>query len=223
MKPRLFTMRKRSITAAAFACLFIAGSALAYPEYQQYVQDNSGRNVDCALCHTHSNGPVGLRPGQIGALSSQELSALSQARAAFEPGQEVHSPILNEFGNHIMSQLGKTKVLELRTHPQDLALALGLESDLDKDGIPDATEYLQGTHALNSHSGDPWLLFKHNVKSRWIHLLMLLLATASGIYGLTNILHWIDAKATAAKQQRKELMEHSGDEPAEPTNHLTES
>jgi hypothetical protein len=118
--------------------------AFAYPEFQKYVQQNSGRNVNCAMCHAHPDGPEGLKPGQIGSLKPQELDLLNRARAAFEPGQEVQSPILNAFGNDIVKRLGKSQFLLLRQDPQKLAEALGAESDLDGDSICDADEYLAG-------------------------------------------------------------------------------
>ena len=208
------TSDKRQVTIWPGMLVLIAlftSQAHAYPEFQQYVQENSGRNVDCAMCHAHSDGPSGLKPGQIGSLSPIELEELSHARAAFDPGQEIDSPILNEFGNHIMFVLGKTQFLELRMHPEDLAEAIGDESDLDEDGIPDATEYLHGTHALNSDSGDPWLLFKHNLKQHRLDVLMIFLATLFGIFGLTNLLHWFDTRSRLSRARRKELMERSGD------------
>jgi len=176
-----------------FAMIAGAGTgAWAYPEFQIYSEDRSGRSVNCAMCHTHADGPEGLKHGQIGRLTPEELEQLGQARAAFEPGSDVESPVLNEFGNLILQQLGKREILLLRQDPGALADALGYESDLDGDGIPDAQEYLDGTHPLDPHHGDPWQLFKNNLVRYRFHVFMIVLATALGLYGLNNILHWLE-------------------------------
>ena len=172
--------------------LHLPPPAWAYPEFQTYIQENSGRNVNCALCHAHGDGPDGLKPGQIGSLSPDEIAALGKARAAFEPGQEVDSPILNEFGNHIVKALGKQRILQLRQDPAALADELGYEHDIDHDGISDADEYLAGTHPVNHEHGEPWTLFVINIKKNLFHLIMVAAATILGLYGLTNLLHGFD-------------------------------
>ena len=165
-----------------------AGSAAAYPEFQKFVQTRSGRAVNCAMCHTNSDGPDGAGFGQIGSLTPEELGRLNRARAAFEPGQEVASPILNRFGNHIVTSVGKTRFLELRNRPEELAGALGTASDLDGDGIPDSREYLEGTHPLKKTDGNPWLLFANNLVRYRFHVVMIVIATALTIYGLASLL-----------------------------------
>jgi hypothetical protein len=169
-----------------------APMAFAYPEFQAYVQEHAPRNVNCAMCHAHPDGPEGLKPGQIGSLTLDELDRLNRARGAFEPGTAIDNPILNAFGDRIVEQLGKHRILELRQDPGALADELGYESDLDGDGIPDAREYLAGTHPLDPHSGEPWLLFVHNLKGSWFHLAMLVLATGFGLFGLNNLLRWFE-------------------------------
>jgi hypothetical protein len=161
---------------------------LAYPEFQKFVQTRSGRAVNCAMCHASSDGPDGAGFGQIGSLTPEELGRLNQARAAFEPGHEVASPILNRFGNHVIATVGKTRFLELRSRPEELAAALGTESDLDGDGIPDAREYLEGTHPLKKTDGNPWLLFVNNLVRYRFHVFMIVVATALTIYGLASLL-----------------------------------
>jgi hypothetical protein len=147
------------------------------------------------MCHANPDGPNGLKPGQIGALSPEELVRLNRERQAFQPGVEVASPILNAFGNHIIQKLGRTAFITLRRHPTGLAAALGPDSDLDQDGIPDATEFLQGSDPLDSQSGDPWTLFKRNLSRYGIHVFLLLLATLAGLYGLNNLMVWFAAVA----------------------------
>ncbi|MCS6886002.1 MAG: hypothetical protein RMM17_13955 [Acidobacteriota bacterium] len=163
-------------------------SVYAYPEFQKFSQMNSGRTVNCAMCHTHPDGPNGAAFGQIGSLNAEQIERLNQARAAFDPGRDVNSPILNAFGNHIIKTLGKTKFLEYRSRPKELATALGTSSDLDEDGVPDAREYLEGTHPLNKANGNPWLLFVHNFKRNKVHVVLIFLATVVTIYGLVNLL-----------------------------------
>jgi hypothetical protein len=186
------------LALAALALPACAGAADAYPEFQKFVQARSGRSVNCAMCHVSPDGPNGAGFGQIGSLTPGELDRLNQARAAFEPGREVASPILNRFGNHIITTVGKTRFLQIRSHPEELAEALGAESDLDGDGIPDAREYLDGTHPLKETNGNPWLLFVHNLALYRFHLIMIVIATALTVYGLASLLRATDAAREAA-------------------------
>lgn len=182
----------------------LAPAAWGYPEFQQYVQKHSGRTVNCAMCHEHPDGPEGLKPGQIGSLTPEEMDRLNQARAAFEPGAKVDNPILNEFGNAIIGKVGKTKFLQIRLHPEELPAALGNDSDLDHDGISDADEYIAGTHPLDEGSGDPWKLFVINLKRYAFHLVMMAAATGLGLYGLRAILHWFDLLANGVDEAEAE-------------------
>lgn len=176
--------------AMVVAVLVIPTPVEAHSEFQLFSQTNSGRGVDCAMCHAHPNGPEGLKPGQIGSLDAGELARLGHARAAFEPGAPVDSPILNAFGNRIVTELGKKKVLELRAQPGLLGSLLSADSDLDHDGIPDATEFLEGTDPLNSQHGSPGALFFYNLKEQWFPIVMLALATVLGLFGLNHLLTW---------------------------------
>lgn len=192
----------------------LPAAAGAYAEFQVFVQETSGRYVNCAMCHTHPDGPDGLKPGQIGRLDAEELQKLNRARAAFEPGQKVDSPILNEFGEHIMEKLGKTQFIALRRDPGKLAEALGRDSDLDGDGIPDADEYLAGTHPLDSRHGDPWKLLVHNFRGQIFHIVMILLATILGLFGLNNLLRWFGQQM---ESDEANMEEHGSAHAAEET------
>lgn len=169
-------------------CLgYLTPAAVAYPEFQTYAEKNSGRTVNCAMCHTHGNGPTGTDSGQIGALTSEQMQKLQQARKAMEPGQEVDSPILNHFGNKIMKVIGRRQLLEMRSDPAKLTAALGT-SDLDEDGIPDGKEFAQGTDALNPQHGDPWELFLQNLQKHAPHIGLALLAILLLDYGFVHLL-----------------------------------
>lgn len=189
----------RTLLGTVLLLAAAAGTASAYPEFQRYSKANSGRFVNCAMCHTHSDGPEGLKQGQIGGLSDDDLNQLGLARQAFEPGAGVKSPILNEFGNDILNRLGKNKITEMKERPERLAEALAKDSDLDRDGIPDAEEYRDGTHPLNSLDGHPWKLFKNNFVKNGFHIAMMILATGCGIYGLYHALLWLSVKAGKEK------------------------
>ena len=173
----------------ALAALAIAGTAHAYPEFQKYVSQKSGRTINCAMCHMHSDGPEGAAPGQIGHLTLAEQAELGRARAAFEPHANVKSPILNAFGNHIINSLGKKQFLELRVTPGELANKLPKDSDLDADGVTDVNEYLSGTHPLIKSDGLPWLLFKANLATNLGQIALMLAATVLGLWGLYHLLH----------------------------------
>lgn len=184
----------------AAVLMLVAGTATAYPEFQQHINKTSGRSVNCALCHAHSDGPEGAAPGQIGKLTPAELTELGRARAAFNPGAKPQSPILNAFGNHLIDSLGKTRFLELRLTPGELANSLPAASDLDHDGIADAVEFATGTHPLLKSDGRPWLLFKANFAANWGQILLMLGATVFGLWGLKHLLNGF-ATATAAERE----------------------
>lgn len=181
-------------TAAGLIMALGANVAHAYPEFETYVEKVSGRYINCAMCHTHPDGPEGLKPGQIGSLNQEQMQQLNRARGAFEPGQRINSPILNEFGDHIINELGKQKFLQLRMEPEELATILPEDSDLDRDGIPDVDEYMDGTHPLDAQHGAPARLFLMNLQRRWFHLAMLIAATLFGLIGLNAFLNGFNVR-----------------------------
>jgi hypothetical protein len=180
-----------SMTAATF---LLAPYAAAYPEFEQYIDQTSGRYVNCSMCHTHPEGPEGVKPGQIGSLNAEQMDQLNRGRAAFEPGMGIENPILNAFGNSIVEQLGKTEFLQMRLRPKDLSGALDPTIDTDGDGISDADELRAGTLPTDHNHGDPWRLFLHNLRERAFHVLMLVVATALGLYGIRALLHGFEAR-----------------------------
>ena len=179
--------------SCAAALMFLPAAAYAYPEFETYVEEVSGMPVNCSLCHTHPDGPEGLKPGQIGSLSPEQLEQLNRARAAFDPSENVESPVLNEFGEHLIEQLGKTRFLQIRLEPGELVDAMPGDSDLDDDGVTDMQEYVAGTHPLDPNHGPPWQLFAINIKRNFFHIAMVIVATALGLFGLTNLLLGIEA------------------------------
>ena len=177
---------------AVLIVLALAGTAHAYPEFQKQISQSSGRTVNCAMCHVHSDGPEGTAPGQIGHLTAAEQTELGRTRAAFAPNANVKSPILNRFGNHIINCIGKKRLLELRVTPAELAKQLPQDSDLDGDGITDVRELATGTHPLIKSDGLPWLLFKANLAANLGQILLMLAATVLGLWGLHHLLHGFD-------------------------------
>jgi len=175
------------LLAIGALCLWTAARVVAFPEFQRYSQRHSGVSIDCAMCHINPGGPVGSEFGQIGSLDAQDQARLNQARAALNPGQIVDNPILNAFGDRIVQSLGMLTVLQLRSDPAGLAPALGNVSDLDKDGIPDATEYLDGTNPLDPESGKPALLLGNRLAGHWLSLTFAFIALGLLLYGLLKL------------------------------------
>ncbi len=182
---------------AASAVTALASSAGAYPQYQKWIQQNSGRTVSCAMCHENPDGPEGVKAGQLGSLDAEARKRLDRARNAFEPGARVDSPILNEFGDHIISTIGKKRFVALKEHPELLPPLLD-GSDLDGDGISDGQELRDGTHPLDPQHGDPRRLLKVNLLRYRFHLGMLAAATILGLYGIRHLLHWFALQVRGA-------------------------
>src|SRR5690606_36294646 len=64
---RVYPIAPRVLIASLV--VIAAARAHAHPEFQAYVQQNAPRNVDCAMCHAHPDGPEGPKPGQIVSLT----------------------------------------------------------------------------------------------------------------------------------------------------------
>jgi len=173
-------------------CLF-SSMAMAHPEYLQYFKKESGRPINCAMCHKDSEGPEGVKPDQIGGLNKEEKKVLELARMA-KPGDNIKNPILNDFGNEILNAIGHDKLVELEKDPGAIPGLLPKKSDLDHDGIPDYQELLDGTDPLNPNDGLPWKLFTHNFMMNWFQIMMTVLATISGVFGLCYTLIWFSIR-----------------------------
>lgn len=171
-----------------------AGTAMAHPEYLQYFKKESGRAIDCAMCHVNPEGPEGVGPGQIGSLDARGKTMLGLARRA-KPGDNIKNPVLNEFGNEILNTIGHDKLVELEQNPGAITGLLSKTSDLDHDGIPDYQELLDGTDPLNPHDGIPWKLFIHNFIKYRFQIMMITLATISGVFGLYYMILWFSIRA----------------------------
>lgn len=178
-------------------------TAQAYPEFHTAIQATSGRSINCAYCHTHPDGPEGVKPGQIGSLSTEAMARLNLARLVMKPGPLVDSPILNDFGDHLLATIGKEKLLAIKSTPEQLA-SLVVAGDLDDDGIPDSQEILDGTLPTNPNHGDPWRLLAINLERHAFDILMLILATLAGLWGIGHIFRWFAQEARKALQGREE-------------------
>ena len=189
-------MKKSQLVCISLLLFFILFElkAYAYPEFYEYSRKVSGRKINCALCHSHGDGPEGFEEGQIKSLNKEEMEKLMRARSAFQPGVRVKSPILNAFGNHIIYKIGKKKFLGLKSHPEDLSKELGFKSDLDKDGVPDAQEYLDGTLAISKEDGDPRKLFIANLKKNIKHIVLAILSVSLMFFGFVELLKGIHLK-----------------------------
>lgn len=201
MKPSYVHALQRILRAIAFVAFCASSHAQAYPEFQREIQTSSKRVVSCAMCHVHPDGPDGVKHGQIGSLGQGEMLRLSQSRAMLDPGPVVDSPILNPFGDYLVSQLGRKRLIAYRSQPASLGASLPQPHDLDGDGIPDARELRDGTDPTDARHADPGLLFLVNLRRHWFHLVMLAAATAIGLFALSRLFNWFAFEARRADER----------------------
>ncbi len=171
-----------------FILLLFVSVVHAYPEFQKFSQSHSGRTVNCGMCHSSPEGPDGLSFGQIGSLDSLQMERLKEARRAQRPGMDVDNPLLNPFGNKLVKTMGVRLLVEAKKDPAMIHFYLNDASDMDGDGISDAQEYLDGTNPNNRHHGDPLVLFSTNIRHHLFEIVMIVVATAAGMFGFSNLL-----------------------------------
>lgn len=197
--------QSNKLLAAAALSLLLPTAVGAYPQFQKYVEERSGKTVDCAMCHVNPHGPQGTGEGQIGSLTAADLERLSDARSAIEPGHDVDSPILNRFGNSIIKAIGKKKVLEAAKDPAQLATMLDEKSDIDADGISDAQEYLDGSDPNNKFHGDPARLLQANANRNMMHIFACIFGVLLLDWGFINMIRGFRAIASARAAARRNL------------------
>jgi len=183
----------RVLISLLFISCFFSSMAMAHPEYLQYFKKESGRPINCAMCHKDPEGPEGVRPDQIGGLSKEEKKQLDRARKA-NPGDNIINPILNPFGNEILNAIGHDKLVLLEQDPGEIPKLLSKTSDLSHNGIPDYQKLLDGTDPLNPYDGLPWKLFIINFKKNLFQIVMTILATIAGVYGLCYTILWFSIR-----------------------------
>ena len=158
----------------------------AFNEFQTYIELKSKKQLNCAYCHNHVNGPNGNEDEQLGSLSEEQkqLTAYNQ----FLQGNKelVNSPILNEFGNYLVKKLGYEKIINAQNDPSLLVNELK-DSDLDHDGISDAQELLDGTLPNDSLDGKPLKLFLNNIRKKLVEICFQVIAIVLLIISLFKL------------------------------------
>ncbi len=149
--------------------LFLS-QAFAFNEFQAYIELKSKKQLNCAYCHSHTNGPNGKNSGQLGSLSEDEKQLTAYNQFLNSNKELVDSPILNEFGNYLVKKLGYEKITNAQNDPSLLVNELK-DSDLDRDGISDAQELLDGTLPNDLLDGSPLKLFIHSLVKKWVEII----------------------------------------------------
>ena len=145
-------------------------SAFAFNEFQTFIEQKSKKQLNCAYCHSHVNGPNGNEAGQLGSLSEDEKQLTAYNQFVKSNKELVDSPILNEFGNYLVKKLGYEKITNAQNDPSLLVNELN-DLDLDHDGISDAQELLDGTLPNDPLDGSPVKLLINNLKKKWVEII----------------------------------------------------
>ncbi len=161
-------LENKSLITLVVLCFFLGSSpVLAFSEFQTYIEQKSKKQLNCAYCHSHVNGPNGNEAGQLGLLSEEQkqLTAYNQ----FLQGNKelVNSPILNEFGNYLVKKLDYDTIVKAQDDPNKIVEGLK-DSDLDRDGINDSEEVLDGTLPNDPLDGNPFKLLLNNIKKNCV-------------------------------------------------------
>lgn len=164
------TKMRFGITLSVCAAMLIQPYVYAFREFQKFIEDNSNKQINCIYCHIHPNGPEGHEKGQLGSLSNKAKSLTIYNQYLEGQSNYARSPILNKFGNHLASKLSYDLLIDAQDDPKLLIEPLK-QSDLDKDGISDADELLDGTLPYDRLDGAPHKLFAKNIKIYWSDIL----------------------------------------------------
>lgn len=161
---------KALISLVLFCCLFTGNPALAFNEFQSFIELKSKKQLNCAYCHSHTNGPNGSETGQLGSLSEDKKQLTAYNQFLNSNKELANSPILNEFGNYLVKNIDYEKITNAQNDPELLVNELK-DSDLDHDGISDAKELLDGTLPNDPLDGNLFKLFINNFKKKWIEII----------------------------------------------------
>ena len=88
-------LENKTICLVVFCLLFGVHNAFAFNEFQTFIEQKSKKQLNCAYCHVHLNGPEGNESGQLDVLNDEQkkLTAYNQFLSANK--ETVGSPILN--------------------------------------------------------------------------------------------------------------------------------
>ena len=149
--------------------LFLS-QAFAFNEFQTYIEQKSKKQLNCAYCHSHVNGPNGNEAGQLGSLSEEQKQLTSYNQFLQGSKELADSPILNEFGNYLVKKLGYDTIVKAQDDLNKIVEGLR-GSDLDCDGINDSEEVLDGTLPNDPLDGSPVKLLINNLKKKWVEII----------------------------------------------------
>ena len=161
-------------------------NAFAFNEFQTYIEQKSKKQLNCAYCHSHVNGPNGNETGQLGSLSEEQKQLTAYNQFLSVNKESVDSPILNEFGNYLVKKLGYDTIVKAQDDPDKIVEVLK-ESDLDQDGINDLEEVLDGTLPNDPLDGNPFKLFVSNIKKKWMEVCFQVIALVLLIVSLCKL------------------------------------
>ena len=164
---RLLENKKKCLV---ILCLcFGINNAFAFNEFQTFIEQKSKKQLNCAYCHNHTNGPEGNETGQLGSLTEEEKKLTAYNQYLSSNKELADSPILNEFGNYLVKKVGYEGIINAQEDPNQIVEKLK-ESDFDKDGITDSEEFLDGTLPNDFLDGNPFKLFINNLKKKWVEI-----------------------------------------------------
>lgn len=159
-----------SLSILLICCIiFINPSAIAFNDFQVYIEQKSKKQLNCAYCHKNPSGPEGNEPGQRDSLSEEQKQLTAYNQFLNTNKESVNSPILNKFGNYLVKNLGYESIVSAQNDPNTIVEKLK-NSDLDQDGIKDSQELLDGTLPGDPLDGNPFKLFTSNLKRHSIEI-----------------------------------------------------